>query len=253
MMVLIRKETLELWRTKKILIMCVIFLFVAVASPILAKITPELLKSVSIPGLSINLPESTYKDSLDQFMKNISQIALLVLVFTIAGVVSDEKNKKTLEIVLTKPISRAKFILAKFISSFFSVSVIFIVASAIFYAYTVSVFSSFNFINFSLMALIVLIYILMIVAITLLASTIVKNSIIAGGIGFISFILFGTILGLFEATKNFSPNLIFSNYQDIVASGWSNDLIYPILVSIGVIIISVVSAIIIFKRQEIDR
>ena len=253
MMVLVRKDILEQWRTKKILIMCVIFLFVAVASPILAKITPELLKSVSVPGLSLNLPQPTNKDSLDQFIKNISQIALLVLVFVIAGVVSDEKSKKSLEIVMTKPVSREKFILSKFISSFLTISVIFMTASVIFYVYTISIFSAFNLANFFLMALNVLIYILMVIAITILASTMVKNSIMAGGIGFVSFILFGTIAGLFEGIRKFSPNLIFSNYQTIVTNGWSNDLIYPTIVTISVIIISVISAILIFKRQEIDR
>lgn len=253
MTVLIRKEILEQWRTKKILIICVIFLFVAVASPILAKILPEIMKSVSVPGLSINLPESTYKDALDQFIKNISQIALLVLVFVVAGVVSDEKSKKTLEIVMTKPISRTKFILSKYFSSFLTVSVIFMTASAIFYAYTASLFSPFNLVNYLIMTLSILLYILMIMSITIFASTIVKNSIMAGGIGFASYILFGTIFGLLEGIKNFSPNLIFSNYQTIISSGWSNDLIYPIIVTVSLIIVSVIATIIVFKRQEIDR
>lgn len=253
MTVLIRKEILEQWRTKKILIICVIFLFIAVASPILAKILPEIMKSVSVPGLSINLPESTYQDSLDQFIKNISQIALLVLVFVVAGVVSDEKSKKTLEIVMTKPISRHKFILSKFISSFLTISVIFVTASVIFYAYTTSIFSPFNLVNYLIMALSILLYILMIVSITIFASTIVKNSIMAGGIGFASYILFGTIFGLFEGIEKFSPNFIFSNYQMIISNGWSNDLIYPIIVTVCLIAVSVMTTIIVFKRQEIDK
>lgn len=253
MTVLVKKEILEQWRTKKILILSIIFLFIAISSPILAKITPELLKSISMPGFSVNLPDPTYKEALDQFIKNISQIALLVLVFVVAGSVSDEKNKKTLEIVLTKPISRVKFIFSKFISNFITISAIFITTSVIFYVYTTSVFSSFNFVNFILMDIIVLLYILMIMAITILVSTIVKNSIIAGGIGFISFILFGTVFGLFESIKQFSPNLIFSNYQNIIANGWNNELIYPIIIILGVIIISITTALLIFKRQEIER
>lgn len=253
MAVLIRKEILEQWRTKKTLILCIIFLFVAIASPVIAKLTPELLKNISVPGLSINLPDPTYKDALDQFIKNISQIALLVLVFVIAGIVSDEKSKKTLEIILTKPISRAKFILSKFFSSFLSIAVVFMTASTIFYAYTASIFSTFNLADFYLMALIVLIYILMIVSITIFASTVVKNSILAGGIGLISLILLGTISGLFENIKKFSPDVIFSNYQSIEANGWNNDLIYPIIIALSVIAISITASVLIFKRQEIER
>lgn len=251
--VLVRKELKEQLRTKKILILAIIFLFVAVASPILAKVTPELLKNISVPGMTINLPEATYKDSLDQFIKNISQIALLVLVFVVAGTVSDEKSKKTLEIVLTKPISRTKFILAKFIGNFLSISAVFLVASALFYTYTVTTFSAFSLANFSLMAVIVLLYVLMIVAITILASTLVRNSILAGGIGFVSFILFGTVFSLIHAIKQYSPNVIFSNYKDVVLSGWSQDLAWPTVVVVSVIVVATFVAVFFFRKQEIER
>lgn len=251
--VMIRKELLGQLRTKKLLILGIVFLFVAVASPIIAKLTPELLKSINIPGFTIKLPVPTYKDSLDQFTKNISQIALLVIVFVVAGAISDEKIKKTLEIVLTKPISRGKFILSKFVSYFLTIAAIFLPASVIFYAYTVTTFVSFSFVNFLLMALIVLLYILMIVAITILASTAVNSSILAGGIGFISYILIGTLFSLIGSITKYSPNLIFSNYQEVVSHGWNSELLIPIAIIFAVIISSMVSAVALFGRQEIER
>ncbi|MCX6728980.1 MAG: ABC transporter permease subunit [Candidatus Saccharibacteria bacterium] len=250
---LIRKDLLEQWRTKKILILSIIFLFVTISSPILAKITPELLKSVSVPGMTLKLPTPTYFDALDQFVKGTSQIALLVLVFVVAGAVSDEKNRKTLEILLTKPISRTLFILSKFKAYFISITAIFAASSLIFYLYTVSTFASFNFLNFAIMAGNVLLYILMIAAVTILASTVVKNSIAAGGIGFVVIILFGTIFSLIEPIKKYSPNTIFSNYKDLVVHGWNNDLFWPLIVIISVIIISIVVSILVFKGQEIER
>jgi len=250
---LIRKDLLEQWRTKKILILSIVFLFVAVASPIIAKITPELLKTLSVPGMTITLPKATYLDSLDQFIKNVSQIALLVLVFVVAGAVSDEKNRKTLEILLTKPVSRTLFILSKFKAYFISIATIFAVSSLLFYVYTVSNFVSFNFWNFALMAGNVLLYILMIVAVTIMASTIVGNSLAAGGIGFISYILFGTIFSLFEPLQKYSPNKIFSAYKDIIIKGWNGDLLLPIVVILSVIIVSVLVSIFVFQRQEVER
>jgi ABC-2 type transport system permease protein len=253
LIVLVKKDLLEQWRTKKILILAVVFLFVAIGSPILAKLTPELLKNISVPGMTINLPVATYVDSLDQFIKNTSQIALLVLVFVVAGAVSDEKNKKTLEMLLTKPISRTNFILSKFISNFVSIGLVFAAASFVFYLYTISLFSTFDFVNFLLMAGNVLLYILMIASITILASTVVKNSIAAGGIGFISYILFGTIFSMVKQIKDYSPNLIFSKYIDVVKHGWSHDLAIPLLIIIITIAIAIASAILLFRTQEIER
>lgn len=251
--VLIHKELLEQWRTKKILTIVIVMLFAAIASPIIAKLTPELMKTISVPGLSINLPVPTYLDSLDQFVKNVSQIAVLVLIFVVAGAVSDEKNRKTLEIVLTKPISRAWLILSKFKSYFISVSAIFAVSSIIFYLYTTSTFSGFNLLNFLIMAGCMLVYILMIVATTILASTVVNSSVAAGGIGFVFYILLGTIMGIIEPLKNYSPGVIFTNYKTVVQHGWSGDLLWPLIVSLVIIILSALIAIRVFSRQEIER
>lgn len=250
---LIKKELLEQNRTKKLLILAVVFLFVAVASPIFAQMTPMILKSISIPGMNLNLPDPTYTDSIDQFIKNVSQIALLVIVFIVAGSVVDEKNKKTLDMVLSKPVSRVTFVLSKFIGYFVSIGLIFFASSLIFYLYTVSIFGGFSFINFLLMAMMVCLYILMIVAVTIFASTIVKNIVVAAGIGFVSFILFGAVASLVEAFKKFSPNYVFSNYQHIVSVGWTNELILPLLSTLLIVMLSVVASIVLFKKQEIER
>lgn len=250
---LIRKDLFEQWRNKKILIMLIIFLFVAIASPIIAKLTPEILKSISIPGLTINLPPPTYADSIDQFIKNISQMSLLVLVFVVAGAVSDEKNRKTLEILLTKPVSRTLFILSKFKAYFISIITTYVVAITIFYLYTVSTFSTFNLLNFLVMTDSVLLYILMIVSITILASTLFNSSLVAGGIGFASHIIFGTFFDFIEPLKKYSPNTIFSMYQQIVKNGWSGDLLLPTITIISVIIFSVILSVIMFHSQEIER
>ena len=252
-MTLVKKEMLEQKCTKKLLILSVIFLFVAVCSPIFAQLTPMLLKSMSIPGLNLNLPDPTYADSIDQFIKNVSQIALLVLVFIVAGSVVDEKNKKTLEMVLSKPVQRTTFILSKFFTYFFSIGVIFLISIIIFYFYTISIFAGFSFVNFLMMAIMVCLYILMIVSITILASTVVKNIVAAAGIGFVSFILFGSIAGLFDGFKKFSPGYVFSNYQHIVSSGWTSDLVLPIFSTIFVILFSIITSAILFKKQEIER
>jgi ABC-2 type transport system permease protein len=125
--------------------------------------------------------------------------------------------------------------------------------SAVFYLYTLSVFGNFSAWNFAVMCGNVLLYILMLISITILASTIVKNSIAAGGIGFVCYILFGTIFDFFEPLKKYSPNTIFATYRDIVEKGWDSDLLWPIIVMITVIILSVLLSIAIFRRQEIER
>ena len=69
MSVLYRKDLMEQMRSKKVMILAIIFLFLALASPITAKLMPQLLKSLATPGITITIPEPTYKDAIDQFKK----------------------------------------------------------------------------------------------------------------------------------------------------------------------------------------
>lgn len=167
MIALFKKEFWEMIRTKKLLVLVIIFLFVAISSPILAKILPELLKNIpSTPGLSIKIPEPTWHDSIDQFIKNISQLAMIVVVFVFAGAIAEEKNKRTLEMMMTKPVSRTNFVVSKIVSALISLLIVYVLSSLIFYFYTVSLFGSFSLGNFSLMAALVLVYLFQVVAVT---------------------------------------------------------------------------------------
>ncbi|MFA7243676.1 MAG: ABC transporter permease subunit [Patescibacteria group bacterium] len=248
------KEILEIIRTKKLLILVILFLFIAFASPALAKITPELLKNIpQTPGLSIQLPEPTWRDSIDQFVKNISQIALLVLVFVFAGIIAEEKNKKTLEVVLTKPVSRAKFVLSKFFAAYSVLAVIYIASSLIFYAYTIVIFGSFSFALFSLLASIFFVYLLFITATTILCSAFTSNQIVAAFISFGIQIVITIILSLIKEIKKILPGNIMTNYKDIFTGLSPHDYLPSLITTIAIIILFMIISIFIFKRQEIER
>lgn len=253
-MTMFRKELLEIMRTKKFIILIVVFLFVAFASPALAKITPQLLKNLPAEsGITINLPEPTWKDSIDQFIKNLSQVAILVLVFIFAGVIAEEKNKKTLEIVLTKPVSRTSFVSSKFLAAFTATSIVYIVSAIIFYAYTLVIFGNFSFVNFSLLAILALVYLLFTVATAILCSTFTSNSVVAAFIAFGIQIIIVSILGLIDQIKKYLPGNIFTNYKDVFSEIKPESYLPSALVTIAIIILCMIISISIFRKQEIER
>lgn len=251
---ILKKELLETVRSKKLLILGIIFLFVAISSPILAKALPLILKSMpATPGLIIDLPDPTWRDAIDQFIKNISQIVMLVIVFMFAGSIAEEKNKKTLEIVLTKPISRTNFVLAKYFSSILLVKVIMIISAIIFYAYTASIFGNFSLINFAWLTLCVLIYLLVILSVTIFASTFASSQILAVAYAFMIQILILTLLPLIGKIKIYLPGNTIEHYKEIMASGMNHDLIPSLIISILLIFALIIASISIFKKQEIER
>ena len=113
--VLLRKELREIRRTWRIWVLPAILLFIAITSPILAQITPALVRSLASnqPGVVIELPDPTPLDSYRQFASQLSQIGLLALIITTAGIISSELRSGTAILVLTKPVSRRSFVLAK--------------------------------------------------------------------------------------------------------------------------------------------
>lgn len=252
MSALFKKEWLEIARTKKMLVLVIIFLFVAISSPILAKLIPTIFKNLSVQGISITIPDPTWRDAIDQFVKNISQIAMIVIVFIFAGAVAEEKNKKTLEILLTKPVSRTSLITAKFGSAFASTILIYSTTSMLFYSYTASLFGTFSLTDFILMASLILLYLLQVIAVTLLASTLTSNQIIAAGVAFFIEIIVVTILGAIDKISRFMPGYILGEYRR-VANGDQSGFAASICVTVAIIIISYLLAVWIFRRQEIER
>lgn len=250
---MIKKEFLEIVRTKKLIILIIIFLFVAVASPIVAKLIPTLFKNLSVQGISINIPMPTWRDAVDQFVKNLSQLALIVIVFMFAGSIAEEKNKKTLEIVLTKPVARSSFIFSKFAAALTVTSVVYIAGSIIFYAYTVSVFGGFSASNFALLALFLLVYLWQVISLTLFCSTLFNNQILAAGVAFFIEIVVVNIIGSIDKIAKYLPGYVLGHYPSLLKGEDINTFWPSLAVSIILVAFLLISSIIVFRHQEIER
>ena len=252
---LFKKELIEQLRSKKIFVMAILFLFVAIASPVIAKAMPAIFKGLNLQqqGINISIPDPTYRDAIDQFVKNLTQIAILAVVFIFAGSISEEKNKKTLEILLTKPVSRPVFIMSKILSGFLSLSIIYWIGAVIFIFYTKSVLGGFVIANFLELALLLWIYTLLITVIVIFASAVAASTISAVAIGFAGMIIFGSITSMVHLTEKYSPGFVLTNYKDIVADGFSRSFMAPSIVSLVLITIFIVLSVLSFKNQEIER
>ena len=111
----LRKELAEIVRTWRLPVLAGIVLFFALTGPLTALFTPALLKSMqaSQPGVIIQLPEPIWRDAYAQWIKNLSQIVSFVVIIVAAGSVAGEVSSGTALLVLTKPVSRKAFVLAK--------------------------------------------------------------------------------------------------------------------------------------------
>ena len=115
----LRKEFLEQLRSKKLMIIGLVFVFFGILNPLTAKITPMILKMISEmvenSGIIVTDVEITALDSWMQFYKNLPTL-LVIFILMQSSIFAKEYQKGTLTLVLTKGFERYKVVLAKLIT-----------------------------------------------------------------------------------------------------------------------------------------
>ena len=244
------KELLEQRRTRKFLIALVVLALFGMTSPLMAKMTPQIMTLV--PGgeaYAFLIPTPTINDAVMQYVKNITQFGvLLALVFSM-GAMAVEKDKGTAAMILAKPMPRGSFLMAKFSALAVTFSIALIIAGVSCYYYTFFLFGELNIANWLVLNGLVLIYILLYVAITLFYSTLTRTQYVAIGLSFGTLILLGILGALPGFGQNF-PDAMISNASLLMAgqavTNWNS-----LWVSLGLLICSLVGAWLLFRKQEL--
>jgi ABC-2 type transport system permease protein len=246
----LRKEVLELVRTHRLLVMAVILIFFGLASPLIAKLMPEMMRL--IPGgedfVSL-IPTPTISDAIAQYVKNLSLFGLLLAFLMTMGAVAQEKERGTAVLMLVKPLPRAIFLLTKFVALALAFLGCLALAGLGGYYYTMLLFATPDLSAWVVLNLLMWLYFLVYVALILLASTIAKSQAAAAGLGIGAIVILGALPSLPGLGKYLPGQLVTwgtTLFADPSARSW------PALgISLGLIAACLVAAWIILDRQEI--
>ncbi|MDR2977812.1 MAG: ABC transporter permease [Streptococcaceae bacterium] len=211
-LILFKKDLLELWRTKKILILSLVFILFALSSPVLAYYTPEILKSLGASGMQIAIPKATIYDSYDQFYKNIGQIGLFVLIIVISGLIVNERRRGQFTSLLNNGVNKAQFVLSKIVSQVLVFSLIYLLAIACFSIYNIVLFDK-NWLAHSFLSLLLIyVYFFFVICLTNFFSSWMKNMVLT----LVLSLAITIFMGLFSMFKfgsylpSYLPNLATS-------------------------------------------
>lgn len=176
------KELLYQWRTKRLLIVCGVFLVFGMISPLVAEFTPQLLGSIEGAEQFADLiPEPTVNDAIGQYVKNITQFGFLLAILLGMGAVAAEKEKGTAAMILSKPMPRWAYLTAKFASQALVYGLAFGLSAVAAFYYTLVLFESANASGFLLANLLLLSWLLVFVSVTVLGSALGKSTAAAAG------------------------------------------------------------------------
>ncbi len=248
---LLRKELLEQWRTRRLLVLGVLFLFFGFLGPITAQLTPELLKLVgtSAPGVVIQIPPPSVNDAVAQYLKNLAQILPLAVLLVAMGSVVGEKERGTLPMVLAKPIARGAVLAAKFVALVASVALSLFLGAVAAYYYTQILFGGLSLGGFLALNLLAGLYLLVVLSLTFLASTVARSTVVAAALA-IGLWLAQAILAGLPRVGRASPSTLLGWAARVGAGVQSTGEWLALWVSLAVVVASLGIAWWSFRRQE---
>ncbi|MGP1569173.1 MAG: ABC transporter permease [Peptoanaerobacter stomatis] len=249
---LIKKESIENIRTKKMLGLLLLFIFIGLISPLTAKLTPQIFQAIATDGIDIKANTPTEIDSWVQFFKNVNQIGMFGLVIMFSTQVTNEIQKGTLINLLSKGLPRYQVIMSKWffntIMWFCSYCICFLVA----FGYTKYFFgNTFPVGNILMASLLPLIFGIFLISLEILGSVITEN--VVGTLIFVaSGVVIQFILSLKDEIVKYMPIALLVKPINIIKGIGFNDYFIPIFTTFGLIIICIISSIIVLNKKEMS-
>jgi ABC-2 type transport system permease protein len=233
-MVFMGKESREILRTWRIWVLPGILLLFAVSGPPLARFTPQLVEAAVGNGQlgGLKIPTPTYVDSYVQWLKNLSQIGVLALIIVYGGLVNGELKSGTAVLMLTKPVSRTAFVVAKAaVHAAFLVLVV-IAGTLITWGITAVIFGNAPGSSLWSATMAWLVLGVLFVGLMTLLSTLIASAAGAAGAGLGAYAVL-LIAAIWKPLAAYSPAGLTAEVTSL-AAGKSADVLWPVLTALMV-------------------
>jgi ABC-2 type transport system permease protein len=253
--VLVRKELMEAWRTRRLPVLALLFLTVGIISPLTARYLNEILSVAMGDQLTgIPLPEPSAALALDQLQKNLGQLGALAAIALAMSSVAGELDRGTAALVLAQPATRRAFLLAKLTGIAIVIGVCTALAIGTAWVYTAVLFEPLPIAGWLALTALVWLGLLAWAAITFLASAATGSTTAAAGLGFVALIGI-SLLAIVPALDHLLPSGLVQP-SSLIALGDSaavdvGSLATAILGTIVLIAVCAAAAIVTFRRREL--
>jgi len=245
-----RKEVREILRTWRIWVLPGILLFFALTGPVLARYTPEIVGALAGSQLGgLKLPTPTYLDSYTQWVKNLSQIALFALIIIYGSIISAETRNGTAVLVLTKPVSRAAFVIAKASVHSVFLAVLVVMGTLLTWGLTAAVFGKAPGSALWSSAMVWLVFGVLFISLMTLLSVLIGSAAGAAGAGLGIYALV-SIASIWKPLGSYSPAALATQPASL-AAGKDAAVLWPVLTSLLLAVVLVAFAAQAFRRKDL--
>ncbi|MDO5423630.1 MAG: ABC transporter permease [Eubacteriales bacterium] len=249
----IKKETMEQFRSGRLMILCMLFLLFGIMNPAIAKLTPWMLEvladSLAESGMIVTSVSVSAMDSWVQFFKNIP-LALAAFVLLESSIFTKEYQTGTLVLSLTKGLERYKVVISKMVELSVLWTVGYWLCFGITYAYNAYFWD--NAIANHLMFSAVCWWMvgLWVVALMILFSTIAgTNTGVLIGTGMV--VLASYLLGLLPKCKAYLPTLLADGNSLIYGIAETKTYAAAMIITGATSLICFVMSIVVFNKKKL--
>ncbi len=249
----VKKECVEVWRTRKLLILLVVFALFGIMNPAIAKLTPWMMEqfSDSFEGTGLMVTEVVVdaQTSWTQYYKNIP-MALIVFLLMFSTIMAGEFQKGTLINMITKGLSRSKIVMAKTFVMIMLWTLSYWMCYGITYAYNEYFWD--NSIAKHVVYAAFCIYMLGIwlLALMMLMSVLFTSpSAVAVGTGAVFFVSY--MLSMIADIKDYLPTRLLDASGLLIGVGETGDYVYSLVAVTFLSMIQLVVAAVIFNKKNI--
>lgn len=250
---LIKKEMREIFKTYRLWVIPVFFLFLGFSAPAAAKFLPDLLASqIEAQNLKITFPEPSVLEAFQSYFKNLAQMGLIAVILFSMGLVSEERSSGVLAQVVTKPVGRGTVVWSKWLvhAGWFAISMAAGAVGA--YLYTWALFEQPSLGGFVFGNLIFAVYMLFVFSSALAASAVFKRQIGAGATAFLIYFAAGALTLFPDKYARFTPGFLSGAAVEALSKPSGLSDVVPAMISAAVLsIVLVAGAIAVFQRQEL--
>ena len=246
---LLSKEILEQWRTYKFVIVAGIFLFFGLSTPLLIKFLPEIIKMAGTGDMVIDIPTPTAVQALGEYSSTMAQFGVLAAVLVAMGAVAREVETGTAVMVLSKPVGRTAYILAKFAAGSLNFAVALLIGGVACWGYTRVLFADAPLAGFIGQTVLLGFFLTMCLAVTIFFSTLFRNQLAAGGLALVVIISQAALTSLPWVGKYLPGQII--NWGNGLLAGTSGADWGALAVTIGLSVISLYLAWFVLDRKEL--
>lgn len=248
------KETKELFKSYKALMIPLIFIIILIMQPIVLKMLPTLLESEgTLPaGTIIQMADPLVSDVLGSILGQFEQLGVIAIVLIMMGTIVEERASGVAAMVLVKPIGREKYYFTKLFVYGVLIIVSFLIAVGVCGYYTDIIYEGLDWGILFKGAAVYLPNLLLVVSIVLFLSSLLKKQLaVAAG----SIILYNVLvivpkyLGSF--ISSISPSGVVHSANKILSGVPDVEFIKPVICVTILAIVFILAGWTIFKNQEI--